>query len=138
MSPVLYTLSAATNENATFAPSARDHRPRNLRLGRKTHIIWHIDRRHAIRIVCPNLRQIERPVDKRMAVARHIRGKHPDLANGDLTRRARVLAGHPARRLALLQKASLVYDENRIVIGAVVIWFSAAAIILAVYGHDVQ
>src|SRR5579872_3723627 len=50
------------------------------------------------------------------AVTRHIRGKYPDLAIGDLTRRARVLAGHPARRLALLQKAGLVYDQNRIVI----------------------
>ncbi len=52
-------------------------------------------------------------IDEGMAVARHIGGKHADLAIGDLARRARVLAGNPARRLALLQEAGLINGKNR-------------------------
>src|ERR1700693_4882927 len=43
--------------------------------------------------------------------------EHADLAIGDLARRARVLARNAARRLALLQKAGLVDDKNRVLIG---------------------
>ena len=71
-------------------------------------------RRHAFGIVRPCLRQIKRPVDEGMAVARHIGREHADLAIGDLARRARVLARNAARRFALLQKTGLVNDKNRI------------------------
>jgi hypothetical protein len=63
------------------------------------------------------LGQIKRPVVAGMPVARHRGGEHADLAGGDLPRRARVLACNPAGRLALLQKAGLVDDKNRLLIG---------------------
>jgi hypothetical protein len=55
--------------------------------------------------------------DEGMAVARHIGGEHADLAIGDLARRTRVLARNPARRLALLQEAGLVDNQNRLLVG---------------------
>ena len=96
---------------------ARDHLARDLGFRRKTHFVRHMRRLQAFGIVRPFLRQIKRPVDEGMAVARHIGGEHADLAIGDLARRARVLARNPARRLALLQKAGLVDDQNRVLIG---------------------
>ena len=94
-----------------------DHPACNLRLGGKTHIVRHMRRLQARGIVRPVLRQIKRPVDEGMAVARHIGGEHADLAVGDLARRTRVLARDPARRLALLQKASFIDDQNRVLVG---------------------
>src|SRR5512134_1826631 len=68
----------------------------------------------ALRIACPALRQIKLPVDEGMAIAGHISREHADLAVGDLARRAGILTGNTAGRLALLQKASLVNDEHGI------------------------
>ena len=51
----------------------------------------------------PRLGQIERPVDKGMAVARHIAGEHTDLAIGDRASRPSILPADAARSLALLQ-----------------------------------
>src|SRR5665811_1911820 len=93
-----------------------DHPARDLRFRRKTHIIRHMRRRHAFGIVRPCLRQIKRPVDEGVAMARHIGREHTDLAIGDLARRARILARNAARRLALFQKAGLVDDKNRLLI----------------------
>ena len=50
-------------------------------------------------------------------MARHVGSKHADLAVGDLARRARVLAGNPARRLALLQEAGLINHQNCCLVG---------------------
>ena len=66
------------------------------------------------RIIDPRLRQIQRPVDKGVAVARYIGGKDADLAVGDFTRRTRILASHTAGCLALFQKTGLVDDQYRI------------------------
>src|SRR5512134_2041188 len=68
----------------------------------------------ALRIACPALRQIKLPVDEGMAIAGHISREHANLAVGDLARRAGILTGNTAGRLALLQKASLVNDEHGI------------------------
>ena len=117
MSPVPYTLSAATKENGTFAAIARAIIRR---------AIWGFVAKPTssgtcaalmrVGIVRPFFRQIKRPVDEGMAVTRHVGGEDADLAVGDLTRRARVLACNPARNFALLQKAGLVNDQNRILI----------------------
>ena len=52
-----------------------------------------------------------------MAVARDIGREHADLAIGDLARRTRVLARNAARCLALFQKAGLINDKNRLLVG---------------------
>ena len=51
-----------------------------------------------------------------MTVARNVGSEDTDLAVRDLARGASVLPRHSARRLALLEKAGLVDDEDRIVI----------------------
>jgi hypothetical protein len=43
--------------------------------------------------------------------------ENPDLAVGDLARRAGVLAGNPTGCLALLQKPRLVHDKHGIGLG---------------------
>jgi len=52
-----------------------------------------------------------------MAVTRNVGGEHADLAIGDLARRACILARNAAGRLALFQKAGLVNDKNRVLVG---------------------
>jgi hypothetical protein len=51
-----------------------------------------------------------------MAMTRNVGSKDADLAVRNLTCRTSVLPRYAARRLALLEKTSLVDDENRIVI----------------------
>ena len=51
-----------------------------------------------------------------MTVARNVGSEDTDLAVRDLARGASVLPRHSARRLALLEQAGLVDDEDRIVI----------------------
>src|SRR5271155_1111718 len=51
-----------------------------------------------------------------MTVARHVGGEDADLAVRDLAGGTSVLPRHPARRLALLEKAGLVDHQHRIVI----------------------
>src|SRR5271157_4350200 len=51
-----------------------------------------------------------------MTVARHVGGEDADLAVRDLASRTSVLSRHPARRLALLEKAGLVDHQDRVVI----------------------
>ena len=118
MSPVPYTLSAATKENGTLAAIARAIIRHAIRgFVAKPTLSGTCARLQAVGIVRPVLRQIKRPVDEGMAVARHIGREHPNLAIGDLARRPRVLARNPARRLALLQKAGLVDDKDRLRVG---------------------
>ena len=61
-----------------------DHAHGQLRLGGKANLRRHLRRGQPGGIAGPFPRQIERPVDQSMAVARDIGGKHPDLAVGDL------------------------------------------------------
>ena len=67
-------------------------------------------------IVDPLLRKIQPAIGEGMTVARNIGSKDPDLAVADLARETSVLPRHSARRLALLEKASLVDHEDRLVI----------------------
>src|SRR5450631_891617 len=76
----------------------------------------HVGGFQAIRIVGPFLRKIQRAIDERMTVARNVGREDSDLAVRDLARGTRVLTRHPARRLALLEKAGLVDHEDRVVI----------------------
>src|ERR1019366_4610582 len=50
---------------------------------------------------------------ERMTVARHVGGEDADLAVRDLASGTSVLPHHPARRLALLEKAGLVDHQHR-------------------------
>ena len=54
-----------------------------------------------------------------MTASRHIAGENTDLAVRDLAGRTSVLASDAARCLALLEKAGLIDDQNRIVCGKV-------------------
>ena len=67
-------------------------------------------------IVGPFLRKIQRAIDERMTVARHVGGEDADLAVRDLACGTSILPRHSARRFALLEKAGLVDHEHRIVI----------------------
>src|SRR5271156_3088209 len=66
--------------------------------------------------VGPFLWKIQRAIDERMAMTRNVGSEHADLAVRNLPCRAGVLPRHAARRLALLEKASLVDHQHRIVI----------------------
>jgi hypothetical protein len=83
---------------------ALDHPDGERGLGREGRVVRHMRRRHADRIVRPGLRQIQRPVDEGMAVARHIGGEHADLAVGDLPRGAGVLRLTPQDARPCLRK----------------------------------
>src|SRR3954464_1571539 len=63
-----------------------------------------------------------------MAAPRDIGCEHPDLAVGDLARRAGVLPSHPAGRLALLQEPCLVHHQDSI-------WFGKH--LNHVFAHDI-
>jgi len=103
---------------ARFAAIARTIIARARRgLAAKAGARRHMGRRHPRRIVRPGLGQIQRPVDKRMAMARHIGGEHADLAIRDLAGRSCVLASHTAGRVALLQKARLIENQHGVRIG---------------------
>src|ERR1700751_1774882 len=93
-----------------------DHSTRDLGFRRKAHIARYMRCLQASGGVRPFLWQVERPIDEGMAMPRHIGGEHSDLAIGDLARRTSVLARDPARGLALFQKASLIDNENRVLI----------------------
>src|ERR1019366_5645146 len=95
---------------------ACDHSRRELWLGRKADIGGHVCSFQAIRIIGPFLRKIQRTIDERMTVARNVGSEDSDLAVRDLARRTGVLPCHPARLLALLEKAGLVDHKHRIVI----------------------
>jgi len=60
--------------------------------------------------------KIQPAIDECMTVVLNIGSKDPDLAVADLARETSVLPRHSARRLALLEKASLVDHEDRLVI----------------------
>jgi len=64
----------------------------------------------------PLLWKIQPTIDECMTVVRNIGSKDPDLAVADPARKTSVLPRHSARRLALLEKASLVDHEDRLVI----------------------
>src|ERR1700726_4933379 len=86
-------------------------------------LVWSQSRRwghvcgfEASRIVSPFLRKIQRAIDESMTMTRNVGSEDADLAVGDLACGTSVLPRHPARRLALLEKAGLVDHEHRIVI----------------------
>src|SRR5271165_118747 len=95
---------------------ACNHSGRELGFGCKAGIGGHVGGFQAIRIVSPFLRKIQRAINECMTVARNVGSEDTDLAVRDLARGASVLPRHSARRLALLEKAGLVDDEDRIVI----------------------
>jgi hypothetical protein len=51
-----------------------------------------------------------------VAVTRHVGSENTDLAVGNLTRRTRVLPRHPARCLALLEKAGFIDHQHCILV----------------------
>jgi hypothetical protein len=67
-------------------------------------------------ILGPFFRKIQCAIDERMAMMRNVSSEDADLAVRNLACRTGVLPRHTARRLALLEKAGLVDDEDRIVI----------------------
>src|SRR5450631_758393 len=93
-----------------------DHARCKFWLGRKADTGRHICGFQTIWSVGPFLRKIQRAIDERMTVARHVGGEDADLAVRDLARRTRILPRHPAGGLALLEKAGLVDHQHRIVI----------------------
>ncbi len=95
---------------------ALDHRHGQRRLGGKARPIWNMRRRQPIRVIRPDLGQVQRPVDESMAVPRHVAGEHANLTVRDLARRTRILPCHSARCLALLQKTRLVDHQHRIIV----------------------
>src|SRR6267378_1896654 len=95
---------------------ACDHCRRKLWFGRKACVGRHVCGFQTIGIVGPFLRKIQRAIDERMAMTRNVGSEDADLAICNLACRTSVLPRHTARRLALLEKAGLVDDEDRIVI----------------------
>jgi hypothetical protein len=87
---------------------ARDHSRGKLGFGGKAGIGGHVGGFEASWIVGPLLRKIQCAVDDRMTVARNVGSEDADLAVRDLARGTSVLPRHSARRVALLEKASLV------------------------------
>jgi hypothetical protein len=95
---------------------ARNHSRRKPGFGGKAGIGGHVGGFEASWIVSPFLRKIQRAIDERMTVARHVGSEDADLSVRDLAGRASVLPRHSTRRLALFEKAGLVDYEHRIVI----------------------
>src|ERR1700741_4207395 len=95
---------------------ACNHARCKLWFGRKADTGRHICGFQTIWIVGPFLRKIQRAIDERMTVARHVGGEDADLAVRDLAGGTSALPRHPARSLAFLEKAGLVDHEHRIVI----------------------
>ena len=95
---------------------ALDHSRRKLRLGREGNVAGHVCGFQTSRIIGPALRQIKRPIDEGMAMARHVGGEHTDLAIGDLACRTRILPRHPARCLALLEEPGFINHQHRIIV----------------------
>ena len=67
----------------------------NCRFGGEAEFPRHIGFDAPVGIVRPGLRQIERPVNEGVPMLRDIGSKDPDLAIGDLARRAGILARNP-------------------------------------------
>ena len=110
-----YTLSAATNENGTFAAIARAITRRAILgfVAKPTSL----GTCAAFRRAGSSVHSFGRRVPGQgMAMPRHVGGEHPDLAIGDLARLASILACDPARGLALFQKAGLIDDQDRVLI----------------------
>lgn len=114
----VHAIRRYNGEGHFFSERSRNHSAGKLRLRCEAHLVRHMRRLQAVGIVRPLLRRIKLTIDEGLAVARHIGSKHADLAIGDLARRARVLARHPARHLGLLQEAGLVDDQNGVFVGS--------------------
>ena len=91
LSRAIHTVRGNEGERHLCGDRARDHPARDLGLSCKTHFVRHMRRLQALEIVRPFFRQIERPIDEGMAVARHVGSEHADLAIGDLARRTRLV-----------------------------------------------
>src|SRR6266853_2412058 len=76
----------------------------------------HVCGLQTIWIVRPFLWKIQRAIDERMAMTGNVGREDADLAVRNLACRTGVLPRHTARRVALLEKAGLVDDEDGIVI----------------------
>src|SRR5258707_5902087 len=95
---------------------ACDHSSRKLWFGRKARAGRHVCGLQTIWIVGPFLWKIQRAIDERMAMTGNVGREDADLAVRNLACRTGVLPRHTARRVALLEKAGLVDDEDGIVI----------------------
>src|SRR5258707_219157 len=95
---------------------ACDHSSRKLWFGRKARAGRHVCGLQTIWIVGPFLWKIQRAIDERMAMTGNVGREDADLAVRILACRAGVWPRHTARRVALLEKAGLVDDEDGIVI----------------------
>src|SRR3981189_828465 len=95
---------------------ACDHSRRKLWFGRKARAGRHVCGLQTIWIVGPFLWKIQRAIDERMAMTGNVGREDADLAVRNLACRTGVLPRHTARRVALLEKAGLVDDEDGIVI----------------------
>ena len=93
---------------------APDHLARQGRLGGEVYRIRDGCRGTPVRILAPVLGQVELAVDQRVALAAGVSQEHADLHILDPARRAAILPGHADGVLALLQKSSLVDDENAV------------------------
>src|SRR5215212_2029106 len=83
-----------------------------LTLGRKPDLIGNSGLLSPEGIIRPLLaRQVQSTIHERSSFLRSISHEHPDLGVLDAPRGPRVLASHPNRLLAFLQKASLIHDE---------------------------
>ena len=100
-----------------FVQQPRDHLADHGGLGSKYHIFRHPDLGASLRIARPGLRQIELPVDQRVAPTAGISGEHADLAVLVPSCRTGILPPDANRMYAFLQKSGLVDDENAIVVG---------------------
>jgi hypothetical protein len=84
------------------------------RFRRELHVVGHTGRGTALRVISPGLRQVQRSIDKCVALAGGVAQIHRDLGVFDATGGAGVLALHPDGVSALLQITGLVDDEHRL------------------------
>jgi hypothetical protein len=89
-----------------------EHGLGELRLGVEAHLVGDVRLRTAIEVSGPLLGQVQLSVHQRPPLSAGIGEEDPDLAVLDATGRARVLALHPRRLAALLEKAGLIYHQH--------------------------
>ena len=94
--------------------SALDHGARECRFRGEADGFGHKSLGPLFGVICPYLRQIERPVDKSVPVTRDTGCKNAYLAIGDLACRSDILTRYTAGSMALLQKSYLINDQYHI------------------------
>ena len=98
---------------------ALDHRYGQRRLGREAHLLGHPGARAPLGVVRPRARQVQLPVDQRVATLAGVGQVDGDLAVLDAPGRPRVLALHPHGGAALLRIPGLVHDQHRLALAQV-------------------